>query len=134
VPRDLANGRCYFPAPALAAAGLSPADLRTPGVEPRFRPVYDAWLERAAGHLEAGWRHVNALPATAIRLRLAEAWPVLLGARTLALLRAGAVLDPARRIKVSRREVRAVMLGSVWRLPFGGAWRAQFARSLAGAA
>jgi farnesyl-diphosphate farnesyltransferase len=130
VPRDLRNGRCYFPEPALTAVGLAPRDLMDPSVEARFRPVYNLWVARAVAHLEAGWRHVNTLPAGAVRMRLAEAWPVLLGARTLRLLRTGPVLDPARRIKVSRDDVRDVMIESLLRIPFAGAWRRQFAASL----
>lgn len=129
LPRDLRTGRCYLPGPALTELGLKPADLLDPATEPRLRPLYDSWLAKAAGHLEAGWRYTESVPANQRRLRLACAWPLLIGARTLAKLRAGPVLDPGQRLKISRREVRSLILGSLWRLPFRDAWAGQFRRA-----
>jgi len=126
VPKDLQAGRCYLPRAGLEALGLTPDALRDPAMEPRVRPLYMACWQRAMQHLEAGWRYTNTIPRAHCRLRLACAWPVLLGVRTLALLRTGAVLDPTRRIKVSRGDVRGILLGSVWRLPFRSLWERQF--------
>src|SRR4051794_24478691 len=71
IPRDLREGRCYFPAAELTAAGLNPSDLLVRQSEPRFRPVYDRWLERAVEHLKAGWAYTTAIPFGSLRLRLA---------------------------------------------------------------
>lgn len=128
LPKDLRGGRCYLPRKSLAAAGLAPEDLLTAAIEQRFRPLYQHWLERAQSHLQAGWNYTNGLPRAETRLRLACAWPVLFGARTLGLLREQPVLDPARRIKISRARVYSVMARSVLFLSFPTAWRAQFAR------
>lgn len=122
LPRDLRLGRCYLPADRLARLGLAPADLLDPAQESRLRPLYDAWLDRADQHLEAGWRYVAALPRDQRRLRLACAWPILIGVRTLARLRTGPVLDPALRPKVSRPEVRGIMVSTLVRLPRPRAW------------
>ena len=84
LPADLAKGRCYLPRQSLAAAGLTPEDLRSAASEPRFRALYQSWLDRAGDHLQAGWNYTNALPGGQGRLRLACAWPILIGARTLA--------------------------------------------------
>ncbi len=134
LPKDLAQGRCYLPSDELAAAGLGPGDLRDPANESRMGPVYRRWLARADAHLDAGWAYTTSLPRAQVRMRLACAWPVLLGIRTLAKLRGGGVLDPSRRIKVSRAEVKAVLWHSVVRLPFGGCWDglATWARSTRG--
>lgn len=129
IPRDLRSGRCYLPAPALAAVGLKPDDLLTPASEARLQPVYQHWLQRAEEHLAAGWRYTLTLPRNQWRLRLACAWPILLGVRTLAHLRRGRVLDASQRIKVSRAEVRAILLGSLWRLFVPSAWAGQFQRA-----
>lgn len=128
LPRDLGAGRCYLPRVALDRVGLKPADLLDPESEGRMRPLYDAWLQRAEDHLAAGWRYTCTLPGGQWRLRLACAWPVLIGARTLSRLRTGRVLDPSIRLKVSRKEVRSILLGSLWRLPFRSAWEDQFGR------
>ena len=123
LPKDLRTGRCYLPAPELAACGLTPADLLDPARELRLRPVYDRWLDRAEQHLAAGWEYTNTLPRGQIRLRLACAWPVLIGLQTLRRLRTSRVLDPAARIKITRAEVRGIIMTTVLRLPSDAAWR-----------
>ncbi len=123
LPGDLRQGRCYLPAERLATCHLVPEDLLQPAYEPRLRPLYQTYLERAASHLQAGWAYTNALPRRSARVRLACAWPILLGNETLKLLRAGNVLEPQRRIKVSRGRVRGLVLRSVLYYPWPGAWR-----------
>ena len=130
IPADLEKGRCYIPRQSLAAAGLTPEDLRSAASEPGFRPLFQTLLDRAGDHLQAGWNYTNALPGGQWRLRLACAWPVLFGARTLRRLRGGNVLDATRRIKITRREVRAIMARSILLLVWPAAWKAQFRREI----
>lgn len=127
LPRDLRNGRCYIPRQALAGSHLTPADLLSPANEPRFRPLYDSYLARASSHLAAGWNYTERLPRKQFRLRLACAWPLLIGARTLGKLRQENILDESRRVKITRAEVRSVVLRSVYLYPFPARWRAQLA-------
>jgi farnesyl-diphosphate farnesyltransferase len=122
VATDLRHGRCYLPAERLAAADLKPEDLLQPANEPRLRPLYHEYLDRAEAHLLAGWAYTNALPRRSARVRLACAWPILIGRETLKLLRAGNALDPAGPIKVSRRRVRQLMLRSIVLYPWPRAW------------
>jgi farnesyl-diphosphate farnesyltransferase len=122
ISTDLHNGRCYLPSDQLAAAGLTPEDLLKPNNESRFKPVYDRWLERAEGHLLAGWDYTNALPRGSIRVRLACAWPIQIGLETVKLLRFGRVLDAQKRLKVTRSELKKLMLRSVLLYPFP-AWK-----------
>jgi farnesyl-diphosphate farnesyltransferase len=123
LPKDLAQGRCYLPRQQLEERGLTADKLLSPVVEPALRPVYDAWLDRADAHLKAGWTYTNALPRGQVRVRLACAWPVLIGMETLALLRRGNVLEPSERIKVSRRSVRRIIRRSIVWYPFPAAWK-----------
>jgi farnesyl-diphosphate farnesyltransferase len=113
LPADLQNGRCYLPADQLATRGLTPEDLLKPENETRLRPVYDIWLQRAESHLYAGWDYTNALPRGSVRVRLACAWPIQIGLATIKLLRLGPVLDPQKRVKISRSHVKNLMLRSV---------------------
>jgi farnesyl-diphosphate farnesyltransferase len=122
VAADLRHGRCYLPAERLAASNLRPEDLLQPANEPRLRPLYHAYLDRAEAHLLAGWAYTNALPRGSVRVRLACAWPILIGWETLKRLREGNALDAARRIKVSRGKVRQLVLRSVLLYPWPGAW------------
>ncbi len=119
---DLRHGRCYLPAERLASADLKPEDLLQPATEPHLRPLYHAYLDRAEAHLHAGWAYTNALPRRSVRVRLACAWPILIGCETLKRLRTANVLDAAQRIKVSRTQVRQFMLRSVLLYPWPGAW------------
>jgi farnesyl-diphosphate farnesyltransferase len=119
---DLRQGRCYLPADRLAGSGLKPEDLLQPANEPRLRPLYHGYLDRAEAHLLAGWAYTNALPRGCVRVRLGCSWPILIGRETLKLLRTGNPIDPQKRIKVSRRQVRRLRLRSVLLYPWPRAW------------
>lgn len=125
MPGDLRKGRCYLPDESLAEIGLSPTDLLVPANENKLRPLYNRWLDVAKSHLTAGWAYTNRLPLGQIRVRLACAWPILIGAETLSLLRSGRILDPDTRIKVPRPRVKQIMLWSVVSYPFQGTWQKQ---------
>lgn len=122
LPRDLRQGRCYLPSDELNSAGLAPADLLDPSNMSRLHPVYRCWLDKAKANLVAGWRYTNRLPFNQKRLRLACAWPILIGFETLDRLYTVNILDVAQRVKISRRAVRNIMLRTVWRLPFRKSW------------
>jgi farnesyl-diphosphate farnesyltransferase len=113
LPKDLRQGRCYLPAEELAAAGLRPVDLLIPANESKLRSLYDRHLAVAEAHLQAGWDYTNALPGGCARVRLACAWPVLIGAETLRKLRTGNVLDARQRIKISRSQVWGMIIKSI---------------------
>ena len=117
LPRDLKQGRCYIPAEELIANGLEPASLTKPENEPRFRPLYNSYLHLAEQHLQAGWQYTLTLPWSCPRVRLACAWPILIGARTLNRLKTERVLDPAHRVKVTRSEVWQDIIGSILLYP-----------------
>lgn len=123
LPRDLRRGRCYFPKDKLEEVGLTPEHLLDPANEERFRLIYNAYLDFAEARLAAGWEYTNALPRQFARLRLACAWPILIGRRTVDLLRAHPILDPALEIKIPRSEVYQIVLLSVVSHPFSGAWK-----------
>jgi farnesyl-diphosphate farnesyltransferase len=110
---DLRQGRCYLPENRLRELGVNPSDLLDSATFPRVQSFYNGLIGLAEAHLQAGWEYTNMLPRRAVRLRLACAWPILIGLATLAKLRVGNVLDANRRIKVSRAEVRGLILGSI---------------------
>jgi len=127
LPADLHLGRCYIPEPRLAAQSLAPSDLLSAATEPRFRPLYDSYLDLAQGHLSAGWSYTNMLPRGQARLRLACAWPILIGRKTIEKLRVANILDGAHRVKVSRSEVRQIVTRSLLWYPWPRTWRRLFA-------
>lgn len=125
LPRDLRTGRCYLPLDELRALSLTPAALLDMAHESRLRPLYNRWAGVARDHLVAGWTYTNTLPHRHVRLKLACAWPVLIGMRTLKLLRVGRILDPEQRIRVPRTEIRSILLRSMVLYPFRDTWRRQ---------
>jgi farnesyl-diphosphate farnesyltransferase len=123
LPADLKNGRCYLPSEKLAEAGLAPENLLEPEMAAKFMPLYRAHLDLAEAHLAAGWRYTNSLPFGQFRVRLACAWPVLLGIKTIHKLRAANVGDLRQRVKVPRGEVYGLLARSTLACPFPFLWR-----------
>ncbi len=113
VPSDLAQGRCYLPARELAALGLSPHDLLQPQAARRARPLLRALLTTALEHYDEGWRYTLAIPRREWRMRLACAWPLLIGLATLGEIAAHPdPLTVSQPIKVSRDTVRGILARS----------------------
>lgn len=127
IPKDLAIGRCYLPARELKGQGLEPRALLDPASGPRLRPVLARWARWGLGHLEAGAFYVEAMPG--LRLRAAVAWPLLLALKTLSgVYRSGELLRRDRAVKVSRRQVYRLLLGSPWTLSSNARFRRKFER------
>ncbi len=123
LPVDLHKGRCYLPTEKLEAAKLLPETLLSPANEKRFLPLFHEYLDKATAHLATGWTYTNTLPFGQYRVRLACAWPVLIGVRTVEKLRAANVIELQQRVKVSREEIRAIVKRSILACPFRKAWR-----------
>jgi farnesyl-diphosphate farnesyltransferase len=122
LPGDLRQGRCYLPKDQLASHGLNPQDLLATDSMERFRPLYQRYLQQAEEHLRAGWGYTSMLPFRCVRVRLACAWPILFGVRTIDLLRKSNALDSRHRIKLSRSAIRRLLLQSVVRYPHRKLW------------
>jgi farnesyl-diphosphate farnesyltransferase len=123
LPADVKNGRCYLPVERLDEAKLFPEVMFSPVNAERFLKLYREYLEKAESHLRAGWQYTNALPFGQFRVRLACAWPVLIGMKTIEKLRAASVMELQQRVKVSRDEVRGIICRSVLASPFPHVWR-----------
>jgi len=126
LPADLRQGRCYLPKDKLEPAGLRPEVLLSPINEAKFLPLFHEYLDRAEAHLAAGWDYTNTLPWNCARVRLACAWPILIGVKTIEKLRAAGVLGLQQRVKVSRDEVRGILLRSTLVYPLPRLWRTLF--------
>jgi len=126
LPGDLANGRCYLPAVDLELAGLKPEDLRNPDSWKQLQPVFRPWLARAHEHLAAAWQYTLMIPHSHYRLRLACAWPILMGRHTLNLVEHQNPLDPTCNLKITRSQVRGILWSTLWRVPFRGPWQRLF--------
>lgn len=117
VLRDLAQdfriGRCYLPRQDLATLGLRPEDLLDPAAIQRLRPLLQDLLALTLSHYGEGWSYILAIPAREVRLRLACAWPLLIGLRTLdRIQQACNLLDPRVTVKISRPAVYGILVRS----------------------
>lgn len=114
VPADLRAGRCYLPSAWIEAVGLRPRDLLDAANARRARPALIAGIRAALRHFEAAEAYLSSIPRRCLRLRLAAAWPLLMGLATLdALARSPNWLEPKSRARVSRRWVYGMMAKSV---------------------
>ena len=129
LPRDLRIGRCYLPRQDLVVLGLSPEDLLDPANVEQLQPLLRDMLCITLAHLAEGWTYLLAIPPTEIRMRLACAWPLLIGLRTLDLIhQARNFLDPRTPVKISRPAVYEIMARSAslawWDAGLGRYYRA----------
>jgi phytoene/squalene synthetase len=86
--------------------GLKPEDLMDETNLESFRPVYDAYLDLTNEHLEAATDYIRMIPEKQFRLKASTMLPVLIGQRTVTLLRTGNILNSEERIKVTRDEMK----------------------------
>ena len=107
IPEDLRFGRCYIPRLSLGKHGIEPKDLLNPENITQFRPLYDEYLDLTNNHLDAAVEYIKMLPDTQFRLKASCMLPVLVGQRTVTLLRTGNILDSSDVIKVTRTEMKA---------------------------
>ena len=111
--RDLRIGRCYLPLEELTPYGLSPEHLLEPSAIADVRPVLHELLALTLDHYRLGWSYTLAIPRREVRMRLACAWPLLIGFRTLDLVaRADNLLDPSVTVKISRAAVYRMLISS----------------------
>ena len=87
IPEDLRFGRCYIPEQSLDKHNLKPEDLMNDGNIESFRPLYDEYLDLTNEHLEAAIEYIAMLPDKQFRLKASCMLPVLIGQRTVTLLR-----------------------------------------------
>src|SRR3989442_328763 len=88
------------------------------GCAARARPLFGRMLALALEHYDAAWRYTLAIPRREWRMRLACAWPLLIGQATLEALAAHPnPLAAAPPVKVERSDVHVILAGStltVW--------------------
>ena len=113
LPEDLLMGRCYLPKETLEKYNLSAEDLKDSKNMEAFKPLFDIYLDRAISYLNNAIEYIEMLPKNQYRLRLSCMLPVLIGQRTLILLRKENILDSKNRIKVMRPEIRRIMWQSI---------------------
>jgi len=114
LPKDLRIGRCYLPRQELEALGLRPTDLLEPSAILKVRPLLRDLLALTLDHYESAWAYTLAIPRREVRMRLACAWPLFIGLKTLALIgRSPNLLDPNIVTKIRRGAVYAIMARSL---------------------
>ena len=112
--KDLRIGRCYFPADRLSRAQISATDLLGENASDLARPVMLDLVRIAMTHYQAALDYTFAISPTAMRLRLACIWPIVIGLMTLRLLVANEDwLTPGHVSKVRRQDVYKAIAWSI---------------------
>ena len=105
LPEDLAAGRCYLPESEVTAIGRTLVDVRlSPKV---LDPLRGSWLKVCEEHLAHGMDYLVEIADA--KLRYATALPLLIGARTIAILRLASWETLASGVKVSRLEMARLL-------------------------
>jgi farnesyl-diphosphate farnesyltransferase len=100
LPKDLAQGRCYLPV-------VDPADHE------ELMRCFARWRAVAARRMESGTAYAGKLRLK--RLRMATALPAKIGAETLSLLGTADWRQLTAGIRIPRRRVYSLLLGSLLR-------------------
>ncbi|MBI3248386.1 MAG: squalene/phytoene synthase family protein [Deltaproteobacteria bacterium] len=114
IAQDVRIGRCYLPREGLARLGVCPEELLDSRTLTRVKPLLLTLLDETLALYRDGWRYTLAIPPREWRLRLACAWPLLIGLATLAAVKnASHLLEPTMRVKISRRQVYRILFRSL---------------------
>ncbi len=116
IQKDAHLGRCYLPAEQWRTLGVTEPHITSDPLV--LRPVWEQWVTAAQEHLRCGVDYVTRIQHG--RLRHATALPVLLGLRTLALLKQATNDELRAGIKVSRLEVGSIILKATVSSSAGG--------------
>ncbi len=111
LPRDIAQGRCYFPLTDLEKNNLTPTDLQQAAKSAMFSPIQQKWTQWGKDNLTQAVTYYRAIPKTAWRIRAAVAWPMLWTADTFhKLANTPDLLNPQKRVKIPRSQIYKTML------------------------
>lgn len=108
--KDARLGRCYLPQDDWQAAGLTLAQIEADPV--CLRPVWAVWMKACEAHLREGLCYVQNVNHG--KLRYATALPLLLAARTVALMKLAGDTELRAGVKVSRLEVAGILAKATW--------------------
>ncbi|HJM24072.1 MAG TPA: hypothetical protein QF821_00285, partial [Candidatus Thalassarchaeaceae archaeon] len=104
----------------LSENGLIPKDLLKPTSMDSFRPLYNEYLDLTDEYLISAIQYIEMIPHSQFRLRVSCMLPVIIGKRTVSMLRGKNVLNPSNRIKIDRLEIKDVVKKVVLAVPFKG--------------
>lgn len=113
LPKDLQNGRCYFPQTDLSMENLSADDLLKTENSARFEPIKQKWITWGKENLLNGKTYYALLPKTEPRIKSSVAWPVLWTADTFVKLsQERNLLDASKRVKIPRSTIYKTMFAT----------------------
>lgn len=119
VPADWQRHTVFVPDEISEAHGTTAERLPDPAFRTQGAAALRDVMRMAQRELLEAQRYVLSLPGTALRIRLFCLWPLLMAQDSLILLaqRPEDALDPARRVKITRRQVKLVVyttIASCW--------------------
>lgn len=106
IGKDAKLGRCYFPEDEIVATGFSLTEIQEH--PEKLREVVQHWMDRAESYFDDALAYVESLKQP--RVRLASALPLLLGVKTLKLIRQASDETWLAGVKVTRTDVAKVLM------------------------
>lgn len=117
---DHKNGRCYLPEETVAQFLPSRKHFGRPSRS--LQRLIEHYIQQARSFLTAGWEYTVQLPANWKRVRLACSWPLMIGFETLNSLPVDDPFNSARRAKITRKQVRSIMVRTILFQPLPKQW------------
>jgi farnesyl-diphosphate farnesyltransferase len=110
IPADGVRSTVFVPEEMCRSRGIGPSDLWAPEHRAQAVSVLLDLIRLADREIRRAQAYVLELPATTLRMRLFCLWPLLMAQDTLLVLACdpGAALDPTKRAKIGRRQVRRI--------------------------
>jgi farnesyl-diphosphate farnesyltransferase len=105
---------------------LRPESILDRACEEKTKIILEHYRRIAIEHLKAGWVYTNSVPRSCVRIRLACAWPVLIGKQTLDRLAGESPSIAQPPVKIPRRAVRKILLKSIVAYSWPKLWEAQW--------
>lgn len=113
LPKDIHQGRCYFPKEDLEKNGLSAKQLLEANSSKNFEPIKKKWINWGLGRIESGKDYFSKLPKMQFGQRAGVAWPILWTVDTFnKLATTPDLLNVTKRVKISRNRVYLTMLST----------------------
>jgi farnesyl-diphosphate farnesyltransferase len=111
IPADGIRNTVFVPEEMCRFRGIGSADLWAPQHRAEAGAVLLDLIRLADREIRRAQAYVLDLPATAWRMRLFCLWPLLMAQDTLLVLASdpGSALDPTKRAKIGRRQVRRIL-------------------------
>ena len=109
---DRERGACWLPRDVFADAGVDLSSVRAGQTSARFVVALCRLIEVAVRHLVSAYRYTMLIPARETGIRRFLLWALGMAVQTLRRIRENPTFSGGDQVKISRNEVRAIVLAT----------------------